>query len=325
MGVNSLGYRGWRGKLAPPWSRVIIIARTGIRRAWTSRWLRRLLFFAWLPTLVFAFPLFCFERSQEYPDLVEPLAPFVMTRIDNPALEEAVQPMRSGDTDAARHGVWSWLLQTFFRYPQGVTMALIIGMVAPPLISQDIRSRAFLLYFSRPINRFEYILGKLGTIWAYLAMITMFPALSLYAVGILLSPNVGVINATWDIPIRIVIASAVLAIPTASLALCLSSMTQESRNATFAWFAIWIMGWVTYSVMGVAHAVQQGHHGHRMEFMENSRWSYFSLYHTLGRVQSWVFGFSELSDILGSAIVLVAITVVSLVVLSRRVVAPMRA
>jgi hypothetical protein len=56
---------------------------------------------------------------------------------------------------------------------------------------------------------------------------------------------------------------------------------------------------------------------------EGSEWSHLSLYHTLGRLQSWIFGFSAWNDVWLSALILLAVTVVSLVILFRRVVAPM--
>jgi hypothetical protein len=60
-------------------------------------------------------------------------------------------------------------------------------------------------------------------------------------------------------------------------------------------------------------------------FNQESVWSHVSLYHTLGRVQSWVFGFAEFAEVRTSAIILCVVTIVSLVILLRRVVAPMRA
>ena len=204
-------------------------------------------------------------------------------------------------------------------------MALVVGLIAPPLISQDIRSRAFLLYFSRPLGRAEYILGKLATIWAYLCMITLAPALFLYLLGILLSPEVGVIAATWDLPLRIVVATAILSIPTASLALCISSLTQESRYAAFAWFAIWILGWVTFGVLSTVETIADSGGKDPIPFSDESVWVHCSLYHTLGQVQSWVFGFAEFQQVQISALVLVVLTCFSLFVLMRRVDAPMRA
>ncbi len=55
-----------------------------------------------------------------------------------------------------------------------------------------------------------------------------------------------------------------------------------------------------------------------------SGWSHVSLYHTLGQVQSWVFGFAEFADVRTHAVLLLAITCISWAVLLRRVAAPMR-
>ena len=325
MAVNSLGYRQWQGKLAAPWMRTLVIAQAGIRRAWQSRWLRRLLFFAWMPAIWFAAGFFIYEKALQFPDFVEGLTPFLISNGSSPQLDQLFQQISDGDLSAARHGVWSLLLLTFFRYPQSVVMVLLVGIIAPPLISQDLRSRAFLLYFSRPINRIEYVLGKLTTVWFYLISISMIPALVLYVMGVLLSPDMRVVAATWDLPFRIVLATMLLSIPTASLALAISSLTQESRNAGFTWFAVLILGWVTFGVLSAVAAFQQMASQQVNLFDEESYWSLLSLYHTLGRVQSWIFGFYNFEDVLGSAVVLVLLTSVSLAILLRRVVSPMRA
>ena len=251
--------------------------------------------------------------------MAEPLEAFLQGSSDE--LQTAV--MRGNDTDnpaAARHSMWAWLLQSFFRYPQSVVMVIVVGLIAPPLISQDIRSRAFLLYFSRPLTRLDYIIGKFVTVWFYLVLISTLPALALYLLGILLSPNVAVVTATWDLPLRVLGASAVLTIPTAALALFLSSMTQESRYAGFAWFAIWVLGWVTHGIMSAAEAARSSRTGGEIL----GRWSNLSLYHTLGQVQSWVFGFTEFKDVVLPTLILVVITVVCLILLFRRVAVPMR-
>lgn len=319
MTVHDLGYRGWNGALAPAWRRPLVIATAGVRRAWQSRWLRRMLFFAWLPALWFGLGFFLWEQSLLRPELAEAMVPFIQEAPEG-LQELAGSSLRAEDPAAARHQMWAWLLLSFFRYPQGFVMVMVVGLIAPPLISQDIRSRAFLLYFSRPLSRFEYLLGKLFTVWFYLVAISTLPALVLYVVGILLSPQLSVVTATWDLPLRILCASAALGIPTAALALCLSSMTEESRYAAFGWFTIWILGSFTYGIMASAEAFHTG--DDRGGVVD--RWSHCSLYHTLGRVQSWIFGFRSFSDVQYAAVILIIITVVSLIILSRRVTAPMR-
>jgi ABC-type transport system involved in multi-copper enzyme maturation permease subunit len=316
MTVHSLGYRPWSGPRDPAWHRPLVIATTGVRCAWQSSWLHRIVLFSWLPASWFAIGFFVWEQSLLFPDWSRFLQPF---------LSGAPAELRSAlaqvdDIQQSRHTMWAWLLQAFFGYTQVLLMVLVVGLIAPRLISQDFRSRAFLLYFSRPLDRAEYILGKLMTVWFYLLVIATAPALVLYVGGVLLSSQVSVLAATWDLPLRILGASAVLAIPTASLALCFSSMTQESRYASFAWFNVWILGWVTYGALTSADAVNR-----HSALDQPSRWTVFSLYHLLGRVQSWIFGFAEFSSIRLYAFILIIVTVVSLALLYRRVSAPMRA
>ncbi len=334
-GVNNLGYRPWSERLAPGWMRWCVITEVGVKRAWQSRWLRRMMLFAWLPAVWFGVGFFVWEQAALYPEWRQILQPFLQGLPQSPDFDGIRDSIKSGNLEESRHAVWAWLLQSFFRYPQAVLMVMVIGVISPPLISQDIRSRAFLLYFSRPLTRAEYLFGKLASLWAYLAIIATVPALALYLLGILLSPNLGVITATWDLPFRIIGASAVLMIPTSMLALCFSSLTQESRYAAFAWFAVWILGWFTYVTATSAEALKAGNNAYmsqaeRMQAqhdqfeIKQSPWTHLSLYHTLGRVQRWVFGFARFEDVAVSAAILAAITLASLLTLYRKISAPMR-
>lgn len=326
-GVNHLGYRGWNGQLEPGWMRWAVIAAVGVRRAWTSSWLKRMMFLAWLPAVWFSVGFFIWEQAALYPEWRQMAAGMMRGLPPSPAFDQIRESVQSGDLESSRHTVWAWLLQSFFRYPQGVVMVMVVGMVAPPLISQDIRSRAFLIYFSRPLNRVEYVLGKLASLWVFLSIISTLPALVLYVLGVLLSPNLGVVAATWDLPLRIIGASVVLMLPTSVLALCFSSLTQETRYAGFAWFIVWILGWFTYAAATANDAFGPNRYQSpedRYAMLQESAWTHLSLYHTLGRVQSWVFGFAKLEDVLVSIVILAGITVISLMVLFRRISAPMR-
>jgi hypothetical protein len=149
-------------------------------------------------------------------------------------------------------------------------------------------------------------------------MISLVPALCVYALGILLSPQLEVLQYTWDLPLRIIVASLSLIFPISALALFLSSMTQESRIAGFAWFAIWVLGWVTYITASAAMAPMSA--AGTMPW-----WTNLSLYHSLGRIQNWIFGLSDFEAIRVPLSCVTAITVFSVLIVFRRVSAPMRA
>ena len=310
--IRDLGYRGWQGAMIPDAMRWWVIAATGVRMAWKMMWLRRLLFFAWMPAAIFGIPFFLYEQALQEPGWSREAISAVRTFAG-----EEIAAQFQGDPAGSRHLVWSWLIKNFFQTPQAYLMIVLVGLVAPPLIARDMRSRAFLLYFSRPLTRGEYILGKAATVWTYLLLITAAPSLTLYLFGVLLSPELSVIGDTWDIPLRILAATVVVLVPPTAVALVFSSLTNDSRYAAFAWFAIWVLGHVTWwMVWGMTYnpSTQTGHD-----------WKLVSLIHMLRDVESWIFGLEQgITDVLPSLIGLTVITVVSLVILFRRVAAPMQ-
>lgn len=309
MPIHDVGYRRWNLASSNAWIRWMVIAGAGMRLVWKNHWLRRMLFFAWLPAAVVGIGIFIYEQGAERPEMRFWLVGQVLRELPNSS--DAMAAFHQ-DPSAARDEIWALMMMTFFRYPQAVLMVLLVGMIAPPLISQDFRSRAFLLYFSRPITPLEYVFGKAMVVWTYLAAVTTVPALVLYVLGVLMSPSVSVVLDTWDIPLRILGASAVLLIPTSSLALFFSSLTTESRYAGFSWFAVWGLGWSAYAALEANHL--------------GERWSMISLYHVLGYAQAWVFGLAHGMErqVTVSAALLVALTVFPLLVLLVRVAAPMR-
>lgn len=277
MPIHDVGYRAWTGKYSSDLLRFWVIASSGIRVVGRNSWVRRVLLAAWLPTIGLAAIIFGYERLLENRDVA--LTP---SEVRSSMLGELGSELQDGDAvvealmkedlQDGRHLMWSWLLSTFLRAPQAVMAMLVIGMIAPPLIARDVRTRAFLMYFSKPLGRLEYVAGKMMIVSVYLMFITTVPALGCYLFGVALSSDLSVLADTWDLPFRIVLASLIFIIPSVSVALMFSSLTSESRFAAFAWFAFWGLGFiawnVTYGVMSsdARQAVyaqrnsQQSHH-----------------------------------------------------------------
>jgi len=280
MPLHDVGYRSWQGDRRGSGAAMSVIALTGIKLAWTSRWLRRMVFFAWSPAIVFAMSFFAFEQAIDEGRLANMrdaaragrnldgvgllgtvLADTLGRTPGHAANTRAVRPTDDQTEDPkvdvadTRRVVWSRLLLAFMRVPQAVLLAVVIGLVAPTLVSRDLRAKAWLVYFTRPVGRFEYILGKAAILGALVAAITVLPALALWLMGVLVSPSVWVAVDTWDLPFKAVAASVVLAVPTVLLALAYSSATAESRIASFAWFATWAACWIAHSTLTTADMV----------------------------------------------------------------------
>jgi hypothetical protein len=364
MPLHEVGYRSWQGRLLPPWAAIGVIAATGIRLAWKSRWLRRALLLAWSPALFFAASFFAFEQAVEEGRLtslteragrggnLDGVGILGTVLADTLGRTAAVPGMTEAErVVATRRLVWTRLLLAFMRAPQAVLLAVVIGLVAPALISGDLRAKAWLVYFTRPVGRTEYILGKLGTLAAIVAVITVLPATALWLAGVLVSPSIRVAAETWDLPLRAIAASVVLAVPTVLLALAFSSLTAESRIASFAWFATWAACWIAHSALttadlvaavelenqGVAAATassapapppRRGHWLARAAGLDGGldRWAWVSPYHAVGAVQAAIFGVERRPEaVVPAAAALMAISLVSCAVLAWRVAAPMRA
>jgi ABC-2 type transport system permease protein len=273
-----------------------VIASTGISLVWRGTWLKRVLILAVVPVLAALTGFAVFEQTINQPEQRRDFLRVLFEqregrrRINNrPTFSDRFninvdEVLKS--PEETRHVAWSFMLFAFFRYPQTFGMVVILGLVSPRLISYDLRSRGYLLYLSRPLTPLEYVWGKACVLFFLLAMITTVPALVVYSVGILLSSSPEAILQTWDLPLRILVASLTLMLPTSAVALAFSSLTQESRFAGFAWFATWILTTITYGVLTSLTFVR----GQGDETILTERWMLVSPYQTLGHLQETVFG-----------------------------------
>ena len=363
MPLQDVGYRSWNSKRCGSSTTIWVIAWTGIRLAWESRWLRRMVFFAWSPALIFAASFFAFEQAVDEGRLTSLGTSAQRGRnLDGVGMLGTVLADALGGNDGdvdiqtTRHLVWTRLLLAFMRAPQAMLLAAVLGLVAPTLISRDLRAKAWLIYFTRPVGRAEYILGKSLILFLLVLVITMLPALALWFTGVLVSPSISVAFETWDLPIRIVAASFILAIPTVFLALAYSSLTAESRIASFAWFATWVACWIAHGALTTADLVAstQDSNVALVESTKKSqsfrssktevspmrrnfrwfaraagidtgldRWAWVSPYHALGTVQAAIFGIdTRPSSWWPSSMTLLLMSVSSLIILAWRVTAP---
>lgn len=238
MPISELGYRHWEGRLTDPRVRWLTIALTGFRLALKSVMLRRIMFASWMWVLFFAVVFFVVGMLTDSLFFETWRGPVSMVRSMLGA--ELTQALRD-DPGAVRRSVWSLIFfyQTFYQIFLGMVITAIVG---PPLISRDVQSKAFLVYFSKPITRLDYLLGKASVILLFLFGAGLLPALAIYLVSVLFSPGIEVIVQTSNIVPKIVISSLILGIPSALVMLFYSSMTSSERYASVGWMSTWLLG-----------------------------------------------------------------------------------
>ncbi|HVS17883.1 MAG TPA: hypothetical protein VMT18_04725 [Planctomycetota bacterium] len=329
MPVFHNGYRRYEGDFTHPRTRWLPIVRTGVTLAWRSKLLRRLVVVAHLPLLYFGLVFIAVGKltdpgfdggSGPWKDLAEGLWGPVITRLlqDDPAV--------------VRTAVWSIVFSAFGSTMHLGLTALAAAIAGPPLIARDTASRAFLLYFSRPVSFGDYILGKLGVLCVVLGLVTVSPTLVLYVLSIVLSPSLETFLHTLPVLGSAILAGLSLIVPAALVMLTLSSLVTQPRFAAAAWAVVCIFGLIFHHAL-----VNAGN-------LHGEVWPrFFSLGDTTRSVSLWIYNVpSRLERVPGlerfealdfvvpphgglqSFLFLVGLCVVCILVLRRRVSAPTR-
>jgi ABC-2 type transport system permease protein len=155
------------------------------------------------------------------------------------------------DPRAYRLEFWT-LSYTYFMLIELRFSMLLILIVGPNLISQDLRYNALPLYFSRPLRRFDYFFGKWGVVVAFIGAVTIIPAVIAYVLGLLFSLDLTILRETFPLLLASVAYGLVIAASAGTLVLALSSLSRNSRYVALFWLAAWLG---TSAVSGVLQTV----------------------------------------------------------------------
>jgi len=223
MPIFDQGYQHWQGPLTAFRWRWLTVARHGIRATLKSRIVKLGVLGAWLPALALVVVLALWG-------LLEQQANSITQFVSNSGLPKE---MISKPQDF-RSAVWTIFYSYFFKAELAWTILLVLA-VGPSLISRDLRFNALPLYFSRPIRRIDYFLGKLGVIGFFIAATTIAPALVAYLVGIGFSLNLSVLSDTHRLLWASLAYGLVITISAGTLMLALSSLSRRSIYVGIAW------------------------------------------------------------------------------------------
>ena len=157
MPIFDQGYQHWTGPLSGHAWRWLAVARHGVRATLKNRIVRWFLFAAWIPALALV--------------TVAGALGLIGTAIRSrcwPFFGRCLPPEMIGNPRDFRTAVWTIAYSFFFKAELAVALFLVL-VVGPNLVSRDLRFNALPLYFSRPLRRIDYFVGKLGVIGFFLA------------------------------------------------------------------------------------------------------------------------------------------------------------
>lgn len=146
---------------------------------------------------------------------------------------------------------------SYWEFPSGISMLTILfcAVVAPELVSRDLRGAVLPLYFSRPLTRSDYALAKLGALMTAAFLLLAGPQTLMFAGGAF---TVGEFADVWPELgefAKGLVVSAITAATFASLALLVASLAGRRAVAAAMIVALFLVTTPVYGVlMGLAYA-----------------------------------------------------------------------
>lgn len=146
-------------------------------------------------------------------------------------------------------------LITYRGFATGMSFPVImfLAVVAPELVSRDLRDKVLPLYFSRPVRRVDYALTKLAALLSAVMLLLAVPQLLIY-VGAIFTRNdgfSGAMNELGDLWPGLA-SAAIRAIVLAGIALLIASTTGRRAFAAAGTVAVFL---VTAPIVGVLYVI----------------------------------------------------------------------
>ncbi len=118
---------------------------------------------------------------------------------------------------------------------------LAIAWYGSGLIAEDRRLGAHLLYFSRPLTRFHYVLGKFLAASFFGACALLFPTLVICSVASFSSPDWSFLLDRWDVILKAVAFTSLWIVTLSAVVLAVSSVVERKTLALVGIFGLVIM------------------------------------------------------------------------------------
>jgi ABC-2 type transport system permease protein len=251
------GYQHWNGALSGHAWRWVTIARHGVRAGMANRVTRALLLVSWLPAAGLVFVVCVWGLLERKSSLIGPLMPFL----------RFLNKQVLANPKHYRVEVWT-ICYDFFLWLELWASMLLILLVGPGLISQDLRLNALPLYFSRPLRRIDYFLGKLGVIAGFMGMMMVVPVVVAYVLGLLFSLDATIVRDTFGLLLSAVLYGVVVSVSAGMLVLALSALAKNSRYVVLMWLGVWFLSFLL-SLMLAGAEQDQRRHAYNRQYMED--------------------------------------------------------
>jgi ABC-type transport system involved in multi-copper enzyme maturation permease subunit len=287
MTIKEKGYSHWDGEFSPkklPWWP---ITRYGIKLSLKKKFFKLTYALALVPALVFLVMIYLAERIEDFSVIMDGGSQLIK-----------VDPT---------------LFKTYLTN-EGLFFMIIIILVftGAGLIADDLKYNSLQLYFSRPLKKQDYLLGKASILVCFLLFLTLVPGLFLFIMKLIFSGGLKFFSDFPMLPVSIIGYSILITVFFSFYTLLLSSISKNKRYVT-----ILIVG--TYFFSDILFAIFYG-------IFRNPYFSLLSLKVNLQLLGAAFFGVDAPNNVpwnnlpwIYSLLILVGICCLSGVVLIRKV------
>lgn len=240
----SASYRRWEGESVGVWQRRLSIARYGLRLCLTGKVITIFLILSLSQALGMAGIFFVFGQ------LVAPESA-LLSFIANRGGEQAATLINALSSWALLYpeicvdGVYRLVFFAFEYSPPFFTL-IVVSLFVHKLIANDLASNAIVIYNSKALTRWDYLIGKFLVVSTILSIIWIFPILIAWLIGNLLSPDWSFFYHSFPSLVRGLLLGFVAVVSLSLLAMLVSSLAKRSGAAV----TFWILGWVSLNAIG---------------------------------------------------------------------------
>ena len=226
--ISDLSYRNYDGPLKTRFVRWWVVAQSGLRQTWGQGWFY----------ILAGLPLFRF--------LMAGFLMYIQTQLSSQV--GSTIPNYTGEPEGQHFALQFW---SVLCGDTNSMLLLVIALVAGSgCIAADNRANALLVYFSKPIGKLDYLVGKWMSIFLTLLVVTLFPAGLLYVYSFVSYREEGFLTSEPWLGPHLLVACLVPALLHSSLIVGLSAWSKSPRIVTAIYTSLYILGGIVAYIIG---------------------------------------------------------------------------
>jgi len=283
MTIREKGYAHWDGEFKDSRFRWGPISRYAIKLSFRRKFFKFLFFSTLVPALFTLTMIYVSERLGDFAFLTNDTDALSFFEVD------PVFFMRYFS---------EWLL---------FMIVLLLVFCGAGLIADDLKYNSLQLYFSRPITKKDYVLGKASVIVFFLSLITVVPGLVFVVMKLLFAGSFQFLRQFPWLPFSVVAYSAFIILFFTFYTLLLSSLNKNRRYVAVLIFGLYVF---TDILFGIFHGI-----------FRNPYFALLSIKNNLKQVGAVLFGQEPQYDIpwVLSLLILAAFCIFSAFVLNKKI------